>query len=135
MEFKLLVVDDEREITELLAKFLLGKGYRLLLAGSGDEAVAILEREPVDLIALDLNMPGLPGEEVIRHVKAKHPKTKVVVVTGYPERLPGARDLGCDGCMAKPFALGGLARMIETLLTQKDEEELRESMLGLVQSH
>ncbi len=130
MEFKLLVVDDERETTAFLAEFLLSQGYKLLLAGSGDEAVAIMEREPVDLVALDLHMPGLAGEEVIRHIKAKYPKTKVVVVTGYPERVPGARVLGCDALLTKPFSMKELTRIIESLLAQKDEDELRDSLLG-----
>lgn len=131
MEFKLLVVDDEREITALLAEFLLGHGYRLLLAGSGDEAVAILEREPVDLVVLDLNMPGLSGEDVIRHIKAKALKTKVVVLTGYPEREPGVRALGYDGFLTKPLAIGDFTQMIDSLLVQKDEEELRDTLLGV----
>ena len=89
-----------------------------------------MEREPVDLVALDLHMPGLAGEEVIRHIKAKYPKTKVVVVTGYPERVPGARALGCDALLTKPFSMNELTRIVETLLVQKDEGELRDSLLG-----
>lgn len=130
MEFKLLLVDDEWETTAFLKEFLSSEGYQLLLAGSGDEALAILEREPVDLVALDLNMPGLPGEEVIRLIKAKAPNVKVVVVTGYPERVPGARALGCDALLTKPFAMGELTRIVESLLSQKDEEELRDSLIG-----
>ena len=104
MEFKLLIVDDEIEVIETLSELFLSLGYHVLGAGSGDEAVAILEREPVDLVVLDLHMPGLPGEEVIRHIKAKAAKTKVVVVTGYPERGAGARALGCDALLTKPFS-------------------------------
>lgn len=130
MEFKLLVVDDERETTASLAEFLLNQGYKLLLAGSGDEAVAILEREPMDLVVLDLHMPGLAGEDVIRHIKAKHPATRVVVVTGYPERAPGARALGCDALLTKPFAMTELTRILQTLLAQKDEDELRDAFLS-----
>ena len=130
MEFKLLVVDDERAVTDLLSQFFLDHGYRVVAAGSGDEAVAILDREPIDLVVLDLHMPGLPGEEVLRHAKTQSPQTKVVVVSGYLEREPGVRTIGCDGFLTKPLVIGKLVKLVDSLLAQKDNEELREMLLG-----
>ena len=130
MEFKLLVVDDEPKVTEILSQFFLDRGYRVLQAASGDEAVAALEREAVDLMVLDLNMPGMPGEEVLGQVKKKYPRTQVVVVTGYPDREPKVRALGCDGFCAKPLAMDKLVKTIASLLADKDADEMREIVMG-----
>lgn len=130
MEFKLLVVDDEPKVTEILSQFFLDRGYRVIQAASGDEAVAALEREAVDLLVLDLNMPGMPGEEVLGQVKKKYPRTRVVVVTGYPDREPKVRALGCDGFFAKPLAMDKLVKTINALLTDKDADEMREVVMG-----
>lgn len=130
MEFKLLVVDDEPKVTEILSQFFLDRGYRVLQAASGDEAVAALEREAVDLMVLDLNMPGMPGEDVLQQVKEKHPKIQVVVVTGFPDREPKVRALGCDGFLAKPLAMDKLVKTIASLLADKDSDEMREIVMG-----
>jgi len=130
VEFKLLVVDDEPKVTEILSTFFLDRGYRVVQAASGDEAIAVLGRETVDLVVLDLNMPGLPGEEVLRHVKASIPRTKVVVVTGYPDRERGVRAIGCDGFLTKPLAMDKLVKTISAILSDKDADELREVMMG-----
>lgn len=131
MEFKLLVVDDEKEAVGSLSAVFTARGYQVLQAGSGDEALAILSREPVDLAVLDLNMPGISGIDVLRHVKAKIPQTKVLVITGYPEREPEARQSGCDGFIRKPFAIGDLIEQIHSLLTRKDDDELKSVTMGL----
>lgn len=130
MEFKLLVVDDEPRVTAVLSEFFLDRGYRVLQAASGDEAIAILEREPVDLVILDLNMPGLPGEDVLRYMKGNLPKARTVVVTGYPDREPAVRALGCDAFLTKPMGMEKLVKTVGTLLTDKDTDEIRELIMG-----
>lgn len=130
MEFKLLVVDDEPAVTAALAAVFTERGYRLLQAGSGDEALALLEQEPVDLVLLDLHMPGIPGEHVLERLKTTAPQTKVIVVTAYPEREPAVRALGGDGFLAKPLRVNDLTALVEGLLTQKDEEELKTLTMG-----
>ena len=130
MEFKLLVVDDEPKVTGVLSEFFADRGYRVVQAASGDEALAIMEREPVDLVVLDLNMPGTPGEDVLRRVRANVPKTKVVVVTGYPDREAGVRKIGCDGFFTKPLAMEKLVKTIGALLADKDSDEIREVIMG-----
>ncbi len=131
MEFRLLVVDDEPRVTEVFSEFFLNRGYRVVKAASGDEAISTLEREPVDLVLLDLKMPGLPGEEVLRYIKRSTPGTKVVVVTGFPDREAGVKAIGCDAFFAKPLALEKLVKTVDALLTDKDSDELREIVLGV----
>ncbi len=130
MEFKLLVVDDEPRVSEVLSEFFMDRGYRVLKAASGDEAISNLERESVDLVVLDLHMPGLPGEEVLRHIKRSAPATKAVVVTGFPDREASVKAIGCDAFFTKPLALEKLVRTVGALLTDKDSDELREIVLG-----
>lgn len=130
MEFKLLVVDDEPRVTTVLAAVFLDRGYRVAQAASGDEAVAALRRAPVDLVVLDLHMPGLPGEAVLRALRAQYPTTKVVVVTGYPDREAAVRALGCDAFLTKPLAVEQLVKTISALLADKDTDELRDVIMG-----
>lgn len=130
MEFKILIVDDEKEVAESLSESFAGQGYRILLAGSGDEALAITEREAVDLVLLDLHMPGIPGEEVLRHLKETAPHIKVAVLTGHPEREKAVREIGCDGFLRKPAAQDSLLEIVDSLLKQKDEEELKRVTMG-----
>lgn len=130
MEFKILLVDDEKEITGALSQILLGQGYRVVQAGSGDEAAAIIQEDAVDLVILDLNMPGLSGIEVLKRLKVKAPRTRVVVLTGFPELEPEVRKIGCDGFITKPLAVSELVERINALLTHKDEDELKEYTMG-----
>lgn len=65
----ILIVDDESENVELRKKVLATSGHRLVTASSGDEALEIIERDPPDLILLDVMMPGMDGFEVCRRVK------------------------------------------------------------------
>lgn len=78
----LLVVDDEPAIRRALQHTLEGEGYRLLAAGSGEEALELLEREPVDLLLCDLGMPGMSGLELLRRVRERWPAVIRMVLTG-----------------------------------------------------
>jgi len=83
MKGTVLVVDDERNQREILGSILTGEGYRPVLAGSGEEALAAMEREPVDLVLTDLVMPGMGGEQLIDEVLARNPGTPILVNSAY----------------------------------------------------
>lgn len=82
---KILVVDDEPEIVGMLKDLLSFKGYEVIDASSGEEALNILERETVDLILMDVMMPGLKGTDAARIIKIKYPDIKVIILTGHPD--------------------------------------------------
>ena len=82
---KILVVDDEPEIVGILREFLAKKGYDVIDALSGEEALNILDREKTDLVLLDLMLPGLKGPEAARIIKNKYPTIKIVTLTAYPD--------------------------------------------------
>ncbi|MBN1586264.1 MAG: response regulator [Candidatus Omnitrophica bacterium] len=130
MVFKLLVVDDEKEVTATLSEFFLDQGFMVEQAASGNEAIEKLGANEFELVLLDLHMPGIPGEEVLRHIKSTAPQTKVVVVTGYPERKTAVCALGCDGFFTKPLALGELIDAVKILLKEKNEEDLKQVIMG-----
>jgi DNA-binding NtrC family response regulator len=79
----ILVVDDERNQREILGSILRSEGYAALLAGSGAEAMRILEREPVDLVLTDLVMPGMTGEELIDTVHGRSPGLPILLTSAY----------------------------------------------------
>ena len=96
-----LVVDDEEAIRELMVSALQSKQRNILTAGSGEEALEIVKRtDVVDLVLLDLSMPGLNGVETFRELHALRPGLPVVIVTGYPDS-----DLMARALMVGPFTM------------------------------
>lgn len=116
-EATLLVVDDDREIRTLLAENLAGHGYRVLTAEDGRAMRAVLETQAVDLIVLDLNMPGEDGLSLCRWVRASS-ATPVIMLTarGDPiDRIVGL-EMGADDYLAKPFEPRELLARIRSVL-------------------
>lgn len=100
-----LVVEDEPNLRSLLTRLLGGAGYRVTGAGSGSEGLqAALADEP-DLVVLDLMLPDLPGEEVLRVLLAARPDAKVLILSSVTEvgRRVGALNNGAADFLAKPF--------------------------------
>jgi len=105
----ILVVDDDPEIVDILKNFFALKGYHVIGAFDGKEALGILERERADVMLLDIMMPGMKGSEVAKIVKEKYPRVKLMVITGQPEegrRLE--RDAVLDGLFIKPIGINDL---------------------------
>ncbi|HEX9894466.1 MAG TPA: sigma-54 dependent transcriptional regulator [Gemmatimonadales bacterium] len=79
----ILCVDDEPAVAALLERVLTEAGYRVMLAGSGKEALEVIDRSPVDLILADYNMPQMTGLELLRQLEERSHRIPVVIVTGY----------------------------------------------------
>jgi two-component system OmpR family response regulator len=82
MKKKILVIDDEVQIRDLLAQFLIGSGYLVTTAASAAEALASVQREPPDLILSDLQLEDADGLEMIGQLKTVLPDTPVILLTG-----------------------------------------------------
>ena len=117
---KILIVDDEPGIVDVLKEFLSGKGYDVVGASNGKEALEILKKWDADLILLDIIMPELKGTEVARIVKDRYPNTKVIVLTGYPDKTENLyKDNLLEALFVKPVKLEQLYKKLTEILSRK----------------
>lgn len=86
MRKSILFVDDEEQILKALRRLFMETDYEIFLAGSADEALAILEKEPIDILLTDMKMPVLNGYQFLRIVKEKHPQVIKLILSGYAEK-------------------------------------------------
>jgi len=112
---RILVVDDESILRNLLEKILKKEGYEVMLAASGKEAVDVLEREKVDIIISDIKMPEMDGFALLRIVKEKYPSVGVIMMTAYADAysVKDALLLGADDYITKPFKSVEICMIIE----------------------
>ena len=110
----LLVVDDEEAVRRTTARILEHFGYRVLEASEGESALRLVRQEEIDLVLLDLSMPGMSGTEVNRELREIAPDIKVVLFTGYAPDSQDAR--AADGIIQKPFTADAIAREIRRVL-------------------
>ncbi len=120
MNANILIVDDEPDISALLAYHLARESYRVRTAASGTEALSAVERERPDLIVLDLMLPGMSGLEVLEELRGREEvrEVPVILLTARREeadRIEGLR-LGADDYVAKPFSPQELILRIAAVL-------------------
>jgi CheY-like chemotaxis protein len=115
----ILIVDDVKDQREITAEMLHGLGYSAKTAASGEEAVACLEKTPVDLLVLDMYMePGMDGLDTYRRALQLQPRQKAIITSGYSEtwRVKEAQKLGAGAYIKKPFLLSELGAAIRAEL-------------------
>ena len=113
----ILIVDDEREICEVVREYLADEGYRVSTAPNGGEMRRILGEAPVDLVLLDVVLPGEDGLSLARWLRAEHPDLGIIMLTGRGDtidRIVGL-ELGADDYLAKPFHLRELLARIRSI--------------------
>lgn len=118
-----LLVDDEDIIIELDGEILNALGYKVLSARSGKEAVEIYEsnKDRVDLIILDMVMPGMGGGETYDKLKEISPDIKVLLSSGYSidDQITGVLERGCKAFIQKPFSIKDFSRKIREVLEER----------------
>jgi putative two-component system response regulator len=121
---RVLIVDDERLIQQLLSRLVNGEGHTSTLAGSVPEARSHLEQEEFDLVLCDVDMPGESGFELVRFLRNRGGKAAVVMMSGIEDaRLAAAAvDLGVDGYMLKPFQLDEARAKVADALARRARE-------------
>lgn len=100
----ILIVDDEEVVRRSYSRILSGAQCNADAVWNGDEALRAMERQPYDVVLLDLRMPGTDGMAVLKAIKQKWPESEVVVITGYPsiETAKESLRLGAYDYLAKP---------------------------------
>ncbi len=122
---KILVVDDEVSMRELLGIMLKKEGYEVVLADSRATAASVLARGPVDLVITDVKLPDGDGIEILRHVKAASAETVVIVMTafGSTQTAVAALKLGAHDYLIKPFDIDELKIVVRNALEKRRLEE------------
>jgi len=123
---KLVVVDDDARIRDLLKRYLTQEGFEVLLAEDAKALTRIQQRETVDLIVLDLMMPGEDGLSVCRRLRASNDLTPIIMLTAKTEdidRIVGL-EVGADDYLGKPFNPRELLARIHAVLRRRPAQEL-----------
>jgi two-component system KDP operon response regulator KdpE len=122
---RILIVDDEPPIRRFLKTALTAQDYRVEEAGDGETALDFLRRNPVDLIVLDLGLPGMDGLDVIRRRRGEGDATPIIILSSRDDEAGKvqALDLGADDYVSKPFGMEELAARIRAALRHRLQQE------------
>jgi two-component system, OmpR family, KDP operon response regulator KdpE len=120
-QFRILVVDDEPAIIRFLRTGLTSHGYTVLTAGTGKQAVEILDRGEVNLLVLDLGLPDLDGLDIIIQLRATQSVIPIIVLSSRGEERSKveALELGADDYLAKPFGMDELVARVRVAQRHK----------------
>lgn len=115
---KLLVVDDEHKIREMIAMALEQQDREIVLAESGEQALTLIKQQPPHLIIADVKMNGMSGTELLEQVKVSWPQTAVLLLTGYDDDAleQQAKSLGAAGIIHKPLTIPEVRQTINAVL-------------------
>lgn len=123
----ILVVDDEKDFVEMLSLRLKDDGHNLWAAYSGEQALSALKTEPIDVVILDIKMPGMDGISTLKEIKNRNPVVEVILLTGH-----GAIDTAVTGLksgafdyLLKPADYQELLTKLESARSRKMEQEER----------
>jgi two-component system KDP operon response regulator KdpE len=124
---RVLVVDDEPQIRRLLRVSLAAQGYRIVEAGSGDQALTRVAAEQPDLVILDLGLPDMDGQEVVRRLR-EWTKVPIIVLSVRDRENDKVRafDQGADDYVTKPFGMSELMARIRAALRHRLQAETRD---------
>jgi CheY-like chemotaxis protein len=118
---RILVIDDDVQVLNVLHNALVREGYEVLKASNGKEGIKLYREDPFDLVITDLIMPEKEGIETIQELKNKFPEIKIIAISGGgrigpEEYLPMAKMFGAQRTLAKPFGRNELVRAVKELL-------------------
>ena len=120
MSKRILVVEDHEDNRRIMRDLLTSAGYEMIEAVTGEDGVALAERERPDLILMDIQLPGLDGYEATRRIKANPALRSIPIIAVTSYALSGdeikAREAGCDAYVTKPFSPRALLAKIHEYL-------------------
>ncbi|MEA3230482.1 MAG: response regulator [Thermodesulfobacteriota bacterium] len=124
---RVLIVDDEKDFVEIFALRLEEAGERVSTAYNGRECLKVLSEKEIDVVILDIRMPGMDGIETLKEIKKGYPLVEVIMLTGHgtTETAVEGMKLGAFDYLMKPADFNDLAAKLEGARKRKDEQEER----------
>ena len=116
---RILVVDDEPQIRRIMRAVLVAKGYEVMEAECGEEALKLIRAEEYDLMLLDINMPGITGIEVCVEVRTSS-NIPIIIMSAGEENKARALDAGANDYLKKPFGISQIFSCVELHLGKED---------------
>lgn len=118
---RILAIDDESNIRRLLADELEQEGFRVATAATGEQGLALVDKERFDLVLVDLKLPGMSGIDVIRRIRRLPSPVDTIVITGHGniDAAVQSMKLGALDFITKPFKLSELIPRIDQAVRQK----------------
>ena len=123
----ILLVEDETELRNASAEYLVSLGYTVLCAGSGPEALQLAsQKEKIDLVISDVVMPRMNGREFTDHLRKIRPNTKLLFISGYADDVVLQAGISMSGTpfLQKPFSLRQLGSKVHELLSSENGSDL-----------
>ena len=114
---KILVVDDEPDLREMLSGILFDKGYEAVMAQNGREAIKIVKDNGLSIIFMDIKMPDMNGVEAYKEIKKTSTAAVTVMMTGYvvEDLVKEAMNEGVYACLKKPFEMDDILNIVEKI--------------------
>lgn len=127
MKVRVLLVDDEKEFVDTLAERLEIRDFDVTTTYSGESALELLAEKDVDVVVLDVKMPGKDGVETLKEIKNRKPLTRVIMLTGHAtvETAISGMKLGADDYLMKPTETEELVEKINKFHKEKTDHEAR----------
>jgi CheY-like chemotaxis protein len=118
---KILIAENELALREFIARGLTQRGYDVVMAQDGSEAVDLLKKQKFDLLLTDIDMPIMDGIALALHSGKEHPKTRIVIMSGHEHQLERAQGLNSlvFRVVSKPFTIAAICTVVEEALAAK----------------
>ncbi|NDY72755.1 response regulator [Desulfobacter hydrogenophilus] len=124
---KILIVDDEKDFVEMFSLRLTRQGEKVSAVYSGQEALDLLEKTKIDVVILDIRMPGMDGIETLKKIKASYPLVEVILLTGHGSTETAVEGMkeGAFDYLMKPADFDDISEKLTNAWKRKDEQEER----------
>ena len=136
---QLLIVDDEERFLTTTKALLQKRGFTTFISTNGPNAMKILDTERIDVVILDIKMPGLDGVEVLRVIKKRHPLVEVIMLTGHAsaESAVSGLNLGAFDYLMKPCDIQTMIDKVNQAYAKKEagDKNARQSKIDKIISH
>lgn len=124
---KVLIVDDEKDFVEMFSLRLKGQGEKVSTAFSGKQALEVLEKTAIDVVILDIRMPGMDGIDTLKQIKTLYPLIEVILLTGHGSAETAVEGMksGAFDYLMKPADVEDIRMKLENARKRKDKQEER----------